>query len=146
MVSSNKALLSAVALATIILMVMARPSVQASVYITNQLTKKVLIVHCRSKDGDLGAHAVANGSTIHWSFGPNLFGGTLFWCKLAVQNKRISFVAYDDDNVNTVSDWIVLDDGVYGRPYQRPTFLMAAWTRPNISTWISRDQESAFTS
>ncbi|CAI0394813.1 unnamed protein product [Linum tenue] len=75
------------------MIIMARPSVQVSVYITNLLTKKILIVHCRSKDDDLGAHALAVGSNIHWSFGPSFVGRTLFWCKLVVQDRRISFVA-----------------------------------------------------
>ncbi|CAI0394826.1 unnamed protein product [Linum tenue] len=109
---------------------MALPTVQVSVYITNQVTRKILIVHCRSKDDDLGAHAVAVGSSIHWSFGPNIFGArTVFWCKLAVQDKRISFVAYEQERV-TYGDWVVRDDGVYARPYGHPMFLHAPWTQP----------------
>ncbi|CAI0394812.1 unnamed protein product [Linum tenue] len=116
---------------------MARPSVSipSSVNITNQLSEKILIVHCQSKDTDLGAHALAVGASFHWSFGTNFFGGTLFWCKLAVENRRISFVAYKEyydvfKVTVTYGDWVVRDDGVYARPYGRPTFLVAAWTRP----------------
>ncbi|CAI0394840.1 unnamed protein product [Linum tenue] len=108
---------------------MARPSAQASVYITNHLYKRVLIVHCRSKDDDLGAHAVAVGATIHWRFGPNMFGRTLFWCKLAVEDKRIHFVAYEK-RIRSYGNWFVCDDGVYGTPNHRPAFLKAAWKRP----------------
>ncbi|CAI0394808.1 unnamed protein product [Linum tenue] len=108
-------------------MIIMERSVQGSVTITNHLTQKVLIVHCRSKDNDLGAHAVDVGATIHWSFGPNLFGGTLFWCKLAVQDKRISFVAYEQ-GVENRGIWFVHDDGVYGT--HTTVFLKAAWTRP----------------
>ncbi|CAI0394829.1 unnamed protein product [Linum tenue] len=106
---------------------MARPTVQTTVYITNHLSQKILIVHCRSKDDDLGAHAVAVGATIHWSFGQSLFGETLFWCKLAVQDKRISFVAYEQ-GIDIMGDWFVRDDGVHGNG--SPYFLKAAWTRP----------------
>ncbi|CAI0394844.1 unnamed protein product [Linum tenue] len=128
----NKALLPAVALATIMMIIiMARPSVQESVNITNQVTQKILIVHCRSKDDDLGAHAVAVGASIHWSFGPNLSGNTRFRCKLAVQDRRISFVAYKESIV-TFRDWVVRDDGVYVKLYDSPAFLKAAWTRPVI--------------
>ncbi|CAI0394821.1 unnamed protein product [Linum tenue] len=110
------------------MIIVARPTVQATVYITNHLTKKILIVHCRSKDDDLGVHAVAVGATIHWSFGQNLFGGTLFWCKLAVEDKRIIFVAYDQGVDDVKGDWYVRDEGVYG--IHNLTFLRAAWTRP----------------
>ncbi|CAI0394839.1 unnamed protein product [Linum tenue] len=125
----NKALLAAVALATTMIIMMARPSVQESVYITNHLTKRVLIVHCRSTDTDLGAHAVAVGASFHWNFRENIFGGTFFWCKLAVEDKRIYFLAYDE-YVETFGTWFVCDDGVYGTPASRPAFLKAAWTRP----------------
>ncbi|CAI0394453.1 unnamed protein product [Linum tenue] len=99
------------------------------VYITNQLSEKILIVHCQSKDDDLGGHAVAVGASFNWSFGPNLFGGTLFWCKLAVENKRISFVAYKE-YYEGFGRWVVCDDGLYGTPEDRPVFLKAQWMRP----------------
>ncbi|CAI0394822.1 unnamed protein product [Linum tenue] len=111
------------------MIIMARPSVQVLVYITNRLTEKILIVHCRSRDDDLGAHAVAVGATFHWSFNDNFFGKTLFWCKLAVEDKRISFVAYEA-HVETFGQWVVRDDGVHGTPFRRPTFLKAGWRRP----------------
>ncbi|CAI0394811.1 unnamed protein product [Linum tenue] len=114
---------------------MARPSVSipSSVNITNQLSEKILIVHCQSKDTDLGAHALAVGASFHWSFGTNFFGGTLFWCKLAVENRRISFVAYKE-YYDVFGRWLVCDDGLYGTPKDRPVFLKAQWMRPYIST------------
>ncbi|CAI0394833.1 unnamed protein product [Linum tenue] len=114
------------------MIMMARPSVQVTVNITNHLTEKILIVHCRSKDDDLGAHAVAVGASFHWSFGLEFFGGTRFSCKLAVEDKRISFVAYEQ-GVDAVGDWFVLDDGVHGNG--SPYFLKAAWRRP-AHAWI----------
>ncbi|CAI0394837.1 unnamed protein product [Linum tenue] len=111
------------------IIIMARPSVQVTVNITNQLTQKILIVHCRSKDDDLGAHAVAVGESIHWSFRDNFFGGTHFWCKLAVEDKRISFAAYEA-YFEIFTKWVVCDDGVYGQPDGHPSFLEAGWRRP----------------
>ncbi|CAL1414926.1 unnamed protein product [Linum trigynum] len=117
-----------VVLATI-MVIMARPSVQDTVSITNLLSDKILIVHCRSKDDDLGDHGVAIGDSFSWSFEPNVFGGTLFWCNLAVEDKRISFKAYEEYE-ETFGKWFVHDDGLYGKPDRFPIFKMAAWTGP----------------
>ncbi|CAI0427459.1 unnamed protein product [Linum tenue] len=112
-----------------IMVIMPRPSVQDTVSITNLLTNKILIVHCRSKDDDLGGHAVDVGDSYRWSFQTNVFGGTLFWCNLAVQDKRISFKAYEEYE-ETFGMWFVHDDGLYGKPKHFPIFKMAAWKRP----------------
>ncbi|CAI0396693.1 unnamed protein product [Linum tenue] len=75
----------------------ARPTVQMfqprSVSVVNMLSDRKLIVHCRSKDDDLGAHVVEVGSELRWVFVP--LDATLFWCKLAVEDRRHSFDAYD---------------------------------------------------
>ncbi|CAI0427458.1 unnamed protein product [Linum tenue] len=129
----NKALLAAVVLATIII-ITARPSVQETVSIANLLSNKILIVHCRSGDGDdLGGHAVAAGGTLRWSFEPSVVGRKLFRCKLAVEDRRISFVAYEQYEEAFSGNWIVRDDGVYGNPNRLPTFLMAAWKQPSTA-------------
>ncbi|KAG5560487.1 hypothetical protein RHGRI_003714 [Rhododendron griersonianum] len=39
-----------------------------------------LQVHCQSKDDDLGTHGLKNGQEINWTFKPNLFDTTLFFC------------------------------------------------------------------
>ncbi|CAN1779584.1 hypothetical protein LINPERHAP1_LOCUS14784 [Linum perenne] len=66
------------------------------VYVTNDLNL-TLIVHCRSKNDDLKAHCVPTGSNISWSF-EYAYILTLFWCKLAMQDKCIHFDAYDGKN------------------------------------------------
>ncbi|CAI0394512.1 unnamed protein product, partial [Linum tenue] len=91
--------------------------------------EEILTVHCQSKDDDLGGHAVAVGATYHWDFGTNLLGGTLFWCKLAIEDKRIFFVAYDDDSREPgFGSWAACDDRLYGMPQDRLPFLKALWT------------------
>ncbi|CAN1299336.1 hypothetical protein LINPERPRIM_LOCUS24165 [Linum perenne] len=55
------------------------------------------------------------GSEMSWSFTPDIRDITLFWCDIAVQDKRLSFVAFQDwvgeypDSVY----WVVEDDGVH---------------------------------
>ncbi|CAI0394855.1 unnamed protein product [Linum tenue] len=125
----HKKLLAAIVLATIIIVTAPRPSCQETIQVINQLSSNILIVHCASDDDDLDAHAVAINATCAWSFRPIHIGGaTLFWCRLAVEDKRLSFVAYDQARrlASNYPDWLVRDDGLHG---QRGTF------REFIKTW-----------
>ncbi|CAI0396667.1 unnamed protein product [Linum tenue] len=98
---------------------MADPSSQqdrTKVDLKNALSGKKLIAHCRSKDDDLGAQLVEEGTSFHWSFKTLLLGTTLYWCNLAVEDRRLSFTAYDEDDDEirgyTVR-WVVRDDGAH---------------------------------
>ncbi|CAI0394850.1 unnamed protein product [Linum tenue] len=104
-----------------------KPTVQ----VINQLSSKVLIVHCASKDDDLGAHAVEINVAFQWSFNTIQVGGaTLFWCNVAVEDKRLSFVAYDQGLKNSFNYpyWLVRDDGRYGQVGTFQLFVRA-WKR-----------------
>ena len=51
------------------------------VKITNALTSKnQLTVHCKSCDDDLGVHKLTPWASYDFSFRPNLWGTTLFYC------------------------------------------------------------------
>ncbi|KAF6176262.1 hypothetical protein GIB67_023553 [Kingdonia uniflora] len=39
-----------------------------------------LIVHCKSKDDDLGEHSLDYQEAFSWHFRENFLGTTLFWC------------------------------------------------------------------
>lgn len=52
----------------------------ASVHIMNAGLDPIL-VHCSSKDSDLGAYPVAPGANYSWDFSPNIFGMTLYMCE-----------------------------------------------------------------
>ncbi|CAL1358804.1 unnamed protein product [Linum trigynum] len=113
----HKKLLPAVVLATAMIL-MAHPSIQRTIQITNKLSSKILIVHCASEDDDLGGRLVENGSNYEWSFVPDAFGWTVFRCNLTVEDKRLSFVTYDEGEYHkelNFNYWVVHDDGVYGK-------------------------------
>ncbi|CAI0394884.1 unnamed protein product [Linum tenue] len=87
-----------------------------TIHVTNKLsTRRILILHCKSDDDDLGGSAIGAGANITLVFGQNVFGGTLFWCSAAYQDKRLSFKAYEQNDHNTfVKVFDVSDDGVGG--------------------------------
>lgn len=53
------------------------------VYVTNNLPKDTnMIIHCKSKDDDLGEHTISFNETYTWSFHINYLCTTLFWCRI----------------------------------------------------------------
>ncbi|CAL1414922.1 unnamed protein product [Linum trigynum] len=107
-----------------------RRSVLATrVQVSNQLSSKILIAHCRSKDDDLGARVIIVGKDTGWSFEADISGVTLFWCNLAVEDKRLSFTAFDGDMYGD-QFWDVRDDGVYGTTkFTNARYLEREWRR-----------------
>ncbi|CAN1139248.1 S-protein homolog 29 [Linum perenne] len=103
--------------AIIVIIISAGPSVGLMVSVNNNLTSNcTLIVHCESGDNDLQPQLVLGGSEFHWSFHLTLIGTTLFWCNLAVQDKRLLFTAYDGNNAYgrcCLYYFAVKDDGVH---------------------------------
>lgn len=63
--------------------------------VKNRIGKSIKL-HCRSKDDDLGLHAVQNRGEYRWGFGINFLGTTLFYCDVSWKNLRgyYHFVAY----------------------------------------------------
>ncbi|PIA56057.1 hypothetical protein AQUCO_00700414v1 [Aquilegia coerulea] len=55
----------------------------ARVIVMNGLgPNNTLTIHCKSKDNDLGEQNIDFNKTSEWSFTNNLFGRTLFWCRM----------------------------------------------------------------
>ncbi|CAL1358803.1 unnamed protein product [Linum trigynum] len=116
MAAVHKNLLPAVVLATA-LIVMAHPSTQKTIQITNKLSSKILIVHCGCQHVDLGGRTVEIDANYEWSFVPDTFGWSVFRCNLTVEDKRLSLVTFDKAKYHkelNFNYWVVYDDGVYG--------------------------------
>ncbi|CAI0396662.1 unnamed protein product [Linum tenue] len=100
-----------------LMILQARPSIQHRIVsVENELRGRKVIVHCRSKDDDIGANIVDVGSRFEWGFEPNTFGKTLYWCRLAVRDRRLSFDAYDGKTDHLRGHdvrWLVREDGVH---------------------------------
>ncbi|KAF5198523.1 hypothetical protein FRX31_011890 [Thalictrum thalictroides] len=58
-------------------------SAYARVVVWNALgPNNTLTVHCKSKDDDLGEQNIDFNRAFEWSFQNNIFGRTLFWCRM----------------------------------------------------------------
>lgn len=72
----------------------------ASVHVLNAGSDAIL-VHCQSKDSDLGAYPVAPGGNYSWSFSPNIFGLTLYTCEFAWKTFTQKFQAWKGSYYDT---------------------------------------------
>ncbi|KAF5178623.1 hypothetical protein FRX31_031794 [Thalictrum thalictroides] len=91
-----------------------------------------LDIHCKSKDNDLGLHTLSYKHEFSWHFHVNIWGSTLFWCKMGWRDNRGvyvngSFNIYDYNKdkykcgdipnqsgpVSHVCGWYVHKDGLY---------------------------------
>ncbi|KAK1395379.1 S-protein-like [Heracleum sosnowskyi] len=58
-------------------------------------------LHCKSGDDDLGHQSLGVGGMYTWSFLPNFWGTTLFWCNFWWDGKHAGFHVYD---INYIPD------------------------------------------
>ena len=52
------------------------------------MNHKVLNVHCKSKDDDLGNHVLKGNANFHVTFCVNVWATTLFWCNFNWENSH----------------------------------------------------------
>ncbi|KAK8479353.1 hypothetical protein V6N12_074552 [Hibiscus sabdariffa] len=84
-------------------------------------SNKILFIHCKSADNDLGEHNLTAGNEFQWKFKENLLGTTLFWCFMASRSDHV----HAKFNVFVINKdlfyrcnwkhciWIAKDDGIY---------------------------------
>ncbi|XVF81123.1 hypothetical protein PTKIN_Ptkin15bG0131100 [Pterospermum kingtungense] len=91
------------------------------VHAVNGMThKRILFLHCKSADDDLGIRNLTVGGEFSWKFKPRVFGKTLFWCYMAAD--KLGHATFDvywiDDNFFYMCNWkhciwTAKDDGIY---------------------------------
>ncbi|KAL3649708.1 hypothetical protein CASFOL_006111 [Castilleja foliolosa] len=101
-----------------------------TVYIVNNLppNSSPLVVHCASKDDDLGNHTVVRNQDYHFDFCDNFWSTTKFFCHVWWRNKDKAFVVFKEKFGRTsclkdVCYWAVKDDGIYYSNYNPPRGL-----------------------
>ncbi|CAI0458680.1 unnamed protein product [Linum tenue] len=83
---------------------------------------KVLLVHCKSRDDDLGPHNITVGSQYEFRFKLNVLIPTLFTCYAAPDgSQHVDYTAFKEDEAEYRESsghhtfWIAKDDGIYLR-------------------------------
>ncbi|RAL48215.1 hypothetical protein DM860_005639 [Cuscuta australis] len=78
---------------------------------------KPLLVHCKSKDTDLGAWAMNENDEREFHFRVNIWGTTLFWCEFNWGVKARDVVVFNAQEGQCGGErycnWIVKTDGFY---------------------------------
>ncbi|CAN1131336.1 S-protein homolog 1 [Linum perenne] len=94
------------------------------VHVINEFSDgKQMMVHCKSKNDDMGTHWVPATSEYEWRFRPSVFGNTLFWCHVWKGEEQIVYDAYYDDAKSYERKymdhvrWVAKDDGIYLRQF-----------------------------
>ncbi|KAK8614882.1 hypothetical protein V6N13_068671 [Hibiscus sabdariffa] len=94
------------------------------VHVVNGLSSnKILFIHCKSADDDLGEHNLTAGNEFQWKFKTNFFVTTLFWCFMASRSDHVhaKFNVFEMDEALFYRCnwkhciWIAKDDGIYLR-------------------------------
>ena len=73
------------------------------VTILNDLNS-TLVVHCKSKDNDLGEHVIVSGDKWFWNFKENIWQTTLFWCNFRSNDGQTSGDVFWPERKNRLSD------------------------------------------
>jgi len=88
---------------------------KTTVIVRNSLEgRQDLVLHCMSKDNDLGMQHLRFDQTFRWSFRVNFFETTLFHCTFQWQGASYKFVIYDarrDDPDCSQCSWIIKEQG-----------------------------------
>ena len=91
------------------------------VSILNDLMDSTLVVHCKSKDDDLGEHVIRSGEKYYWMFKENIWQTTLFWCNFRSKYGQVSGDVFWPESGSRLSDqceghncvWSAQEHGIY---------------------------------
>lgn len=86
--------------------------------------------HCASKDDDFGYKTLNVDQSFRWSFCPNFFPNTLYFCHLWWGQKDQAFEVYNElkfDKKTTDFRWIAKTDGIYLSNQTRTPQKMYNW-------------------
>ena len=97
------------------------PFTKWKVTILNEMTTSTLIVHCKSKDDELGEHVLRTRDNYNWSFKEIFWISTLFWCHFSSQHEQVSGDIFwpeggswfKDQCIHHNCTWSGRDQGIY---------------------------------
>ncbi|GFP91823.1 hypothetical protein PHJA_001326300 [Phtheirospermum japonicum] len=93
------------------------------VHVANKLSpNSELLLHCSSKDDDLGIQTLRVNQEFGWSFCDNVFETTTFHCDLRTGQKQKRISAYKsierESCRHNICYWEARDDGIYFFEYK----------------------------
>ncbi|KAL5542507.1 hypothetical protein UlMin_010217 [Ulmus minor] len=109
---------------------------RAHVYIINDVHPCLnLTVHCKSKHSDLGSQVLAPGNKFEFSFKPNIFGTTLFFCGMSWQYSTLHwfdiYSGHRDRKHCSLCFWKIRKDGPCRLDYETGRFdICYPWKEP----------------
>ena len=94
------------------------PKVRVTILNNLSNIQNLLLIHCKSKDDDVGTQIVAFNKTYECEFRVNLFKSTLFYGAFNWGNVAAPFDMFiakrDEPRCRTLCAWVVRDQGVFG--------------------------------
>lgn len=108
------------------------------VSIFNYMKDAELVIHCKSKDDDLGEKHIAVGNHYYWMFKENFWQTTLFWCNFWSKYGHASGEVFWPEKGSYITDrcskntcnWAAVEQGIYlaNTPLKQLEF-MYPWQR-----------------
>ncbi|KAB2012049.1 hypothetical protein ERO13_D09G053014v2 [Gossypium hirsutum] len=85
------------------------------IQISNNISQATdLMVHCKSKNDDLGAHVIPFSNTWQFHFRPNFWGTTLYFCKMVWEGETKWFDIFNAERDNPychLCKWSIVPTG-----------------------------------
>lgn len=98
-----------------------------------------MTVHCKSKDDDLGSHVISVKSTYEFSFRPNFWGTTLFFCRFEWGSESHYFdiyISYRDHPLCNVCLWSIRPKGPCIWNYETHFYdICFQWNKDNLRSY-----------
>ena len=73
-----------------------------------------LTIHCKSKEDDLGEHLLRSGMVFKWTFKPNFWGATQYYCSFQWRGGNLKwfdiYIEKRDDDY-TLCSWSIKQEG-----------------------------------
>ncbi|KAK7349440.1 hypothetical protein VNO77_06812 [Canavalia gladiata] len=112
------------------------PMPKTTVRVKNLLDEGLtFIIHCKSKNDDLGPHVIQPNAAYEWSFHRNFFGRTLFFCGIHWVDGSIVYDIYktsrDFRRCSADCYWEVTNKALYGYAQDSPNKdIEVPWSPP----------------
>ncbi|KAL0349990.1 UNVERIFIED_CONTAM: S-protein2 [Sesamum radiatum] len=98
------------------------PAEVFTVHVVNNLPNNMstLLIHCASKDDDMGNHTLYVNDDFHWRFHVNFWVSTMFFCRFQWDSKNVAHEVFNkrlgslcENGEDNICLWSVKEDGFW---------------------------------